>query len=65
MQAVLGVLEVFFDPDHAGELGTRKSNLEWQSCWEHLIKHGTAAQSTVALSGGQSIQDTSLQFHDV
>ena len=23
-------------------------NLEWQSCWEHLIKHVTAVQSTVA-----------------
>ena len=29
-------------------------NVEWQSCWEHLIKHGTAVQSTVALSSGES-----------
>ena len=53
-QTLLVVLEVFFDADHAGNLGTRKSNLEWQSCWEHLIKHVTAVQSTVALSSGES-----------
>ena len=25
-----------------------------ETCWEHLIKHGTAVQSTVALSSGES-----------
>ena len=28
--------EVFCDADHAGDLGTRKSALEWRSCGDHI-----------------------------
>ena len=35
-QTLLGVLEVFCDTDHAGDLGTRECPaLEWQPCGGH------------------------------
>ena len=50
-----GVLEVFCDADHAGDLGTRKSRSGTAFMWgTHLIKHGSAVQSTIALSSGES-----------
>ena len=43
------------DADHAGHLGTRKSRSGMAVMWRaHLIKHGSAAQSTIALSSGES-----------
>ena len=51
-QTLPGVLEVFCDADHAGDLGTQKSRSV--AVWEaHLIKHGSAV-STIALSSGES-----------
>ena len=35
-QTLPGVWEVFCDADHAGDLGTRKSALEWRSCGDHI-----------------------------
>ena len=50
-----GILEVLCDADHAGDLGTRKSRSEMAVIWgSHLIKHGSAVHSTIALSSGES-----------
>ena len=49
-----GVLEVSCDADQAGDLGTRKSRSGTAVMWgTHLIKHGSAVQSTIALSSGE------------
>ena len=46
------VLEVFWDADHAGDLGTRSGMaVLWIS---HLNKHGSGVQSTVALGSCES-----------
>ena len=51
-QTLLGVLEVFCDADHAGDLGTPKSRSGVALMWgKHLVKQGSAVQSTRALSG--------------
>ena len=42
---------MFFDAEHAGDTGTHKSRSTWRS---HLIQHGSAVQSTTALSSGES-----------
>ena len=43
-QTLLGVLEVFCDADHAGDLGTRKSRSGMAVMWgAHLIKHGVCS----------------------
>ena len=50
-----GVLEVFCDADHAGDLGSRKSRSGVAVMWRaHLIKEGSAVQSMIALSSGES-----------
>ena len=55
LQTLPGVLEVFCDADHAGDLGTRTSRSGLAVMWgSHLIKHGSAVQSTIALSSGES-----------
>ena len=42
-QTLPGVLEVFCDADHAGDLGTRKSRSRMAVMWRaHLIKHESA-----------------------
>ena len=54
-QTLLGVLEVFCDADHAGDLGTRKPRSGMAVMWgSHLINHGGAVQSTTAPSSGES-----------
>ena len=54
-QTLLGVLEVFCDADHAGDLGTRKPRSGMAVMWgSHLINHGGAVQSTMAPSSGES-----------
>ena len=54
-QTLPGALKVFCDTDPAGDLGTRKSRSGMAVMWSaHLIKHGSAVQSTIALSSGES-----------
>lgn len=54
-QQLPGVLEVFCDSDHAGDLETRRSRSGMAVMWgSHLIKHGSTVQSTVSLSSGES-----------
>ena len=54
-QSLPGVLEVFCDADHAGDLGTRESRSGVAVMWgAHLIKQGSVVQSTIALSSGES-----------
>ena len=64
-QSLLGVLEVFCDADHAGDLGTRESRSGEAVMWRaHLIKEGSAVQRTIALSSGESEYYTLLRFDD-
>ena len=52
-QTLLGVLEMFCDADHVGDLGARKSRSGIAVMWRsHLIKHGSAV--TTAWSSGES-----------
>ena len=54
-QELPGVLEVFCDADHAGDLETRRSRSGMAVMWgRHLVKHGSSVQSTIALSSGES-----------
>ena len=52
---VHGVLEVFCDADHAGDLGSRMSRFGMSVTWRRLlIKNGSEVHSTIALSRGES-----------
>ena len=54
-QCLPGVLEVFCDADHAGDRETRKSRSGMAVMWgNHLLKHGSSVQTTIALSSGES-----------
>ena len=54
-QTLPGELTVYCDADHAGDVETRKSRSGMAIMWGgHLLKHGSAVQSTIALSSGES-----------
>ena len=47
-------LTVYCDADHAGDVETRRSRSGMALMWgAHLLKHGGAVQSTIALSSGE------------
>eukprot|EP00972_Heterocapsa_arctica_P041712 6150358-Heterocapsa_arctica.AAC.1 len=49
------MVEAFCDSDHAGDLISRKSRSGMALMWgTHLLKHGSAVQSTIILSSGKS-----------
>jgi len=54
-QAQQETLRAFCDSDHAGDPISRRSRSGMVVMWgRHLLKHGTAVQSTVSLSSGES-----------
>ena len=61
-QALLGVLKVFCDADHAGDLGTRKSSsgmavvgVTIDQAWEHGAKHHDTGQLRVRMRVAQVV----------
>ena len=54
-QTLAGELTVYCDADHAGDVETRKICSGMANMWgDHFLKHGSAVQSTIALSSSGS-----------
>eukprot|EP00972_Heterocapsa_arctica_P053112 7821019-Heterocapsa_arctica.AAC.1 len=55
LQSIPKFVGAFCDSDHAGAPISRKSRSGMAVMWgTHLLKHGSAVQSTVSLSSGES-----------